>query len=337
MRGQITKMKVHYKKIFICLMLLVVMLLGSLPGGNTTVYAESGMVYSCTVNRSYSHPVTGQVEDSGGESSYATGQGMVEGCVYGSGLMEVTDSGSYYLTIRLGLMDYTSNQSFSVQNVGDSGWMSTGTAVTATGSDSNGTTADLCIQVPSENCIVRGSMYVTPMGRDVIFYFYPSNYSEGNSVGMTPAFVTKASGSTQGTEAGTSTDATMETSQDTSDDGKETDTSEDENTSGTTLNGSMDGTLAEGTEKTQTAESESGEDEELNSAQGLSLSTAEEVSDNSGGISIGSGVAGSIFVLASAITIAGLILIIVAAAIVYYFRKNWKRWGGEDDDEDYEE
>ena len=158
------------------------------------VHAESGTVYSCTINRSYSNPVTGEVEDSGGEASYATGQGMVEGAVYGSGLMEVTDSGNYYLTVRLSLMDYTSDHSFTVQNVGDSGWMSTGVAVTANGSDSNGTTADLCIQVPGENCIVCGSMYVTPMGRNVIFYFYPTNYSEGNSVGMTPAFVTESSG-----------------------------------------------------------------------------------------------------------------------------------------------
>ena len=159
----------------------------------TPVKAESGTVYSCTVNRSYSHPVTGEVEDSGGESSYATGQGMVEGCVYGSGLMEVTDSGNYYLTVRLGLMDYTSGHSFSVQNTGDSGWSQASTAVTGTGSDNNGSTADLCIQVPSTDCIVRGSMYVEPMGRDVIFYFYPSDYQEGNSVGMTAAFVTESS------------------------------------------------------------------------------------------------------------------------------------------------
>ena len=149
-----------------------------------SVHAETGAVYSCNINRCYSHPVTGEIEDSGGEASYATGQGMVEGAVYGSGLMEVTDSGNYYLTIRMSLIDYTSNHSFSVQNVGDSGWSGTGIAVTGNGSDSNGSTSDICMQVPSENCIVRVSMYVSPMGRDVTFYLYPSDYSEGNSVGM---------------------------------------------------------------------------------------------------------------------------------------------------------
>lgn len=168
----------------------------------TSVHAESGSVYSCTINRCYSHPVTGEIEDSGGEASYATGQGMVEGAVYASGLMEVTDSGNYYLTIRMSLIDYTSGHSFSVQNVGDSGWSGTGVAVTANGSDSNGTTSDICIQVPSENCIVRVSMYVTPMGRDVTFYLYPSDYSEGNSVGMNPAFVTEEAASTEDSGSG---------------------------------------------------------------------------------------------------------------------------------------
>lgn len=117
---------------------------------------------------------------------------MVESAVYSQGLMEVTDSGNYYLTLRLSLLDYTSGHTFAVQNVGDSGWMDTSTAVTANGSDGNGSTADVCMQVPSENCIVRITMYVTPMGRNTVFYVYPTNYSEGNSVGMNPYFVTES-------------------------------------------------------------------------------------------------------------------------------------------------
>ena len=121
-------------------------------------YAASGTVYSCTINRCYAHPVTGVIEDSGGESSYATGQGMVEGCVYSNGILEVTDDGAYYLTIRMSLMDYTSGHSFQVQNVGDSGWSTPSEiGITGNGSDSNGTTADVCMRVPSEN-------YIVPLG-----------------------------------------------------------------------------------------------------------------------------------------------------------------------------
>ena len=151
------------KNLLTCFGAAVLFVAATLGFPVTSVHAESGSVYSCTINRCYSHPVTGEIEDSGGEASYATGQGMVEGAVYASGLMEVTDSGNYYLTIRMSLIDYTSGHSFSVQNVGDSGWSGTGVAVTANGSDSNGTTSDICIQVPSENCIVRVSMYVTPL------------------------------------------------------------------------------------------------------------------------------------------------------------------------------
>ena len=320
-------------KIFACILGVgLVFGTGAVNWQPVAVYAESGAIYSCTINRSYSHPVTGVVEDSGGEASMATGQGMVEGCVYGSGLMEVTDSGNYYLTIRLGLMDYTSNQSFAVQNVGDSGWMSTSTAVTANGSDSNGTTADLCIQVPSENCIVRGSMYVTPMGRDVVFYFYPSNYSAGNSVGMNPAFVTETGGTTQSTDNGTVNTEAAEATEGTGEETTEgTDGTTDETTETTTATGlNSDGLQVTATPAAEETES----DEELNSAQGLSLSTAEEVEDDSEGISLGSGTLSSIIVLTTSITVAGLILITVAAIIVWFFRKNWRRWGGEDDDDE---
>ena len=207
-----------------------------------SAHAETGTVYSCTINRSYSNPVTGEVEDSGGESSYATGQGMVEGAVYASGLMEVTDSGNYYLTIRMSLIDYTSNQSFSVQNVGDSGWSGTGIAVTGNGSDNNGTTSDICMQVPSENCLIRVSMYVSPMGRDVVFYIYPSDYSEGNSVGMNPAFVTETESqdeSSEGMENSTlDTGSTQETGD--AEISQEQDTGNVDETEGTAQDGSVE-------------------------------------------------------------------------------------------------
>ena len=174
-----------------------------------TARAASGTVYTCSVTPSYSNPVTGEIEDAGGEAGYATGQGMVQSVVYSTGILEVTDSGEYYLTVRLGMMDYASGHSFWVQNVGDSGWSAPAVGQTGSGSDGNGTTADICIQVPSENCVVRASMYVEPMGREVIYYFYPSGYSEGNTTDMTATMVTAASGSseTANNTSGASTNA----------------------------------------------------------------------------------------------------------------------------------
>ena len=84
---------------------LAITLMAGFPA--VKAYAASGTVYSCVINRCYRHPITKVIEDSGGENSYATGQGMVEGCVYSNGILEVTDDGAYYLTIRMSLMDYT--------------------------------------------------------------------------------------------------------------------------------------------------------------------------------------------------------------------------------------
>lgn len=160
-------------------------------------YAESGSIYTCSITASYAHPVTGDIEDAGGMAGSVTGQGMVEGAVGTQGILEVTDAGNYYLTVRFSLMDYASGHEISVQNVGENGWTETVGTVTATGSDSSGSNEDLCIEVPSEQCILRCSMYVEPMGRDVIFYFYPDDYQTGNQTDMKATKVTETS-----TEAG---------------------------------------------------------------------------------------------------------------------------------------
>ena len=205
-------------------------------------------------------------------------------------------------------------------------------AVTATGTDSNGTTADICIQVPSESCVVRGSMYVTPMGRNVVFYFYPSNYTEGNTTGMTPTMVTESSASVESSEETTTTEETSGTT--------ETENVESESqpvvSAGAVESVQSPALESTGNEVEQTAGTSAGAaatDSSLNSAQGLSLSTAPESTADTGNTgNSGSGM--SALGLGMAITISGSILMCVAAGLVYYFRINWRRWGGGDDDEE---
>ena len=228
--------------------------------------AASGNVYTCVVHPCYAHPVTRAIEDSGGEASRPIGQGMVEGAVYTTGILEVTDSGAYYLTIRMSLMSYTSGHSFWVQNVGDSSWASPAVGVTGSGSDSNGATSDICIQVPSENCVVRVSMYVSPMGRDVIFYLYPSDYTAGNNTDMNATIVTAASGRSSGTSSGTGSASAGSNSLSAAgladtDTGEETDGSE-----APALSSSIE----------EAADPATATDGELSDAQGLSLSTASD-------------------------------------------------------------
>ena len=279
---------------------LAITLMAGFPA--VKAYAASGTVYSCTINRCYAHPVTGVIEDSGGESSYATGQGMVEGCVYSNGILEVSDDGAYYLTIRMSLMDYTSGHSFQVQNVGDSGWSTPSEiGITGNGSDSNGTTADVCMRVPSENCVVRGSMYVEPMGRDVIFYLYPSNYSEGNNTDMNATMVTESS------------------------DG----TAVESSSSSKKLESSI-------TEAAKPSSDSSSLDTEnpVNSSEGLSLSTAKDGTSDSDSDSGNTSSGNRIFQIALAVVVTGLILLGAVSGVICFFRKNWKRWGGAEDDDE---
>ena len=276
------------------LILVVILSLGSL---SKDVKAASGNVYSCQIARTYEHPVTGKVEDSGGSSSKATGQGMVEGAISSKGLLEVTDSGDYYLTFRISLVDYTSDLSFSVQKRGASGFQTQSVTQTATGKDNNGTTKDLRIKLSSQDSIIRCSMYVKPMGRNVIFYFYPGNYTTGNSVGMKALMVTTSSSDAQ-----------------------------------TSNNNQAQTTASAGSETQTTADTQSSDDS-LSNAQGLSLSTAPKTTTKkktSSEKSVGTW----ILILTVSMTLSGLVLFGVAAAIVYYYRKNWDKWGGDQDEYD---
>ena len=303
-------MKKHIVQLKNWILILVVLLsLGSL---SKDVKAASGNVYSCQIARTYEHPVTGKVEDSGGSSSKATGQGMVEGAISSKGLLEVTDAGDYYLTFRISLVDYTSDLSFSVQKRGASGFQTQSVTQTATGKDNNGTTKDLRMKLPSQDSIIRCSMYVNPMGRNVVFYFYPSSVTEGNSVGMKALIVTEQSSQTSSTQ----TDQAAQTG-----------------TNKTTANETTAGN--EAAQQQQTATTASSADEALNDAQGLSLSTAPKTTskkDTSNGNEKSTGT--WILILTVSMTLSGLILLGVAAAIVYYYRKNWERWGADKDEYD---
>lgn len=288
-------MKKHIVQLKNWILILVVLL--SFGGLSKDVKAASGNVYSCQIARTYEHPVTRKVEDSGGSSSKATGQGMVEGAISSKGLLEVTDSGDYYLTFRISLVDYTSDLSFSVQKRGASGFQTQSVTQTATGKDNNGTTKDLRIKLSSQDSIIRCSMYVKPMGRNVIFYFYPGNYTTGNSVGMKALMVTTSSSDTQ------------------------------------TSNNNQTQTTASAGSETQTTADTQSSDDSLSNAQGLSLSTAPKTTTKKK-ISSEKSVGTWILILTVSMTLSGLILLGVAAAIVYYYRKNWDKWGGDQDEYD---
>ena len=310
-----------------------------------TAHAASGTVYSCKVIPTYQHPVTGTIEDSGGASSQATGQAMVESSVGGKGMLEITDSGKFYLTIRMSLVDYTRDHEFQVQEWGGDSWETPKMGVTATGSDSNGTTNDVCIQVPSQKCIVRVSMFVESMGRAVVFFCYAKGFEEGIPKGFTATRVTKAS------DGGA---AAAASSQDQAESGDAASRPEQGTApEAATENGAAapagGNTSADGDAPVASDASEL-TGGAVSSAQGLSLSTADDVAAASGanGSSDANGtdavssstvtysLLDQVLVNIASIVGAGVVLLLVAAAIVYFFRRNWNRWGGSDPD-DYSE
>lgn len=279
-------------------------------------HADSGSVYSCTVHPTYQHPATGTVEDSGGSSSAATGQAMVESCVSKSGMMEVTDAGACYLTIRLSLIDLTSGHQFQVQDWGGAGWSTPALGVTATGADSNGTTNDVCIGLPSQRGIVRISMHVESMGRDVVFYAYADGLASGAPPDFTPTIVTEAPAvQVAAPEAG------------------ETPVAGDAASAPLEDGGAVNEEAVEAESAAQAAE-DLVEASGAPSAQGLSLSTAPE--DAGGAVDpVVENVTGAsaVAMLALAAFAVGTGLMLVAAVIVYVFRRNWARWGGSDPDD----
>lgn len=266
---------------------------------HSNVKAASGNIYSCEIARTYEHPVTGKVEDSGGNASKATGQGMVESVIASKGLLEVSEDKEYYLTFRMSLIDQTSNYQFAVQKKGESQFHTQSVTQTNTGKDSNGTTKDFRIRLSSENSIVRCSMYVKPMGRNVIFYFYPGNYTAGNSVGMKNQIVSEDQKTSEQQNENTETKIT---------------------------------TKVEEVTQTQNVTAQK-EDETLSNAQGLSLSTAPKTTTKKNASSEKS-VGTWIMILTISMTLSGVILLGVAAWIVYYYRKNWKKWGEDQDEYD---
>lgn len=164
--------KLYCTNFFKALCSMVVML--ALVAGITAIpaYAASNGIYTATATPHYRNPLTGKIEDSGGEDSEVLGQSMTESATYTKALVEVDSNGNTYITVRLKLMDNIQNPTFKVDG-------STASA-SLMQEDYSANTADYRMKVASENSVIRCSMYVVPMGRDVIFFITVSNLNSGS-------------------------------------------------------------------------------------------------------------------------------------------------------------
>lgn len=180
-------------KLFKALCSMVIMLALSAGIISVPVAAASNGIYTATATPSYRNPNTGGIEDSGGEGSYVLGQSMTESATYKQALVEVDAAGNTYVTVRLQLMDNIQNAQFQVD----------GASVSAAlmQEDYGNNTADYRMRVNSENSVIRCSMYVTAMGRDVIFFITLSNLQPGSADFVTSVTVEQPAQETQNSEA----------------------------------------------------------------------------------------------------------------------------------------
>lgn len=136
-------------------------------------YAASAGVYMTEVTPHYRNPLTGEIEDQGGEAAEAIGEGMVKSCVDTDGLVEIDAEGNTYTTVRLKRASALNNISFSTSTGG--GFSSADSTVT----NSFGDNVDYRITMPEEGAVIRCEMHVIPMDRDVVFFVSTSGLSEG--------------------------------------------------------------------------------------------------------------------------------------------------------------
>lgn len=165
--------------------------------------AASHGIYTATATAHYRHPTTGVIEDSGGENSAVLGQSMTESATNKKALVEVDASGNTWITVRLNLMDNIQSPKFQVD----------GRSVSASlmQEDYGSNTADFRLKANSEKSIIRCNMYVTPMGREVIFYITVGNLKSGSGDFVTSISVEQPKATAAPAPSATKTPAAVST------------------------------------------------------------------------------------------------------------------------------
>lgn len=144
-----------------------------------TAHAATSAVYTASTAPSYANPATGAIEDSAGQSNVALAESMTTGCTYPAALVEKDTAGNTFVTLRFKLADQMGAMSFWADNGGDGAFAAVEAAQMQVDSANN--TADWRFQVPSEASNIRVSMYVTPMGRNVVYFTQLTGLVEGNT------------------------------------------------------------------------------------------------------------------------------------------------------------
>jgi len=167
----------HTRRTYSCAILAVLFAFMAFFDKGLIVLAANGSAYTASVTANYQNPSTGEIEDPG--NNVELGQSMVSSVVGSTALIEKEESGDVYATARIFMMDNISSVRFFTQQSEGTEW-SEPQAVKMQDNAGGDNSSDYRFLVPDENTVVKASLYVTPMGRDVIFFFQFSGLQEGN-------------------------------------------------------------------------------------------------------------------------------------------------------------
>lgn len=147
----------------------------------------------------YRHPLTGIIEDSGGESSEALGQSMVTKMV---GEFGTYNADRKTLDIVFGLMNSISDVDITVQFTGTDEF----TSVDFYEADRVGEDATFRVPLSAKSDILRAEAFIEPMGRAVVFYIVIEGALDG--VDFMASGNTGTSNEVTSSSSGTSQNAT---------------------------------------------------------------------------------------------------------------------------------
>lgn len=162
-------------------------------------------VYTASMVTSYYNPDTGNIDD-GGTANAALGEGMCRSATDKTALVEVDNDGNVWVTVRLLLQSNCSNITLYTRSGYDSYKQ---VSYTVTAEDAANDYIDYRIKVSEPGQKLKCTMYVTPMGRDVLWYLYVDTSTLSSGSGdFVVSIDTSSIGSTQsGTGADSSTPA----------------------------------------------------------------------------------------------------------------------------------
>lgn len=135
-------------------------------------------VYTAYMTTDYYNPDTGNVDD-GGTANAALGEGMCRSATDKTALVEVDADGNVWLTVRLLLQSNCSDVKLYTRSGYDS---YTQVSYDVISEDAANDSIDYRIPVTQPDQKLKCTMYVSPMGREVLWYLYvdPSTLAAGS-------------------------------------------------------------------------------------------------------------------------------------------------------------